>query len=261
VFADYAGFWEKFPVAFLLILILGFTVMTPFVNICIFIFFVITAGYMLIMPLNFYYANGQFFPHSLMDTLNKAFPSDKDTYTKKFLDLTYRVFILLSAIIFIYKSFKLRSAITKNTSAYISIFFTLLWLTFTWKDLISPDSGVPSAKAEPIYDDLEVKAGPEGKAGTEGKAGPEGKAGTEGINPMFANQAKANTTKADTTNANQANAKQGVINPMFANQANANTTNANQANANTTNATPITNDIDVRYASEESMNTNPLRTK
>jgi hypothetical protein len=144
VFVDYMEFWIKIPFFFVIFLCIWFgAVMFPFLNICIFIFFAILAAYTLFMPLKFYYDNGKFFPHSFMDTLNIGLPGDENTGTKKFLDLTYRVFIFLSAIIFIYKSFKLSSTNLKTICASISIFFTLVWLTFTWKEL------QPSTKSEP----------------------------------------------------------------------------------------------------------------
>ena len=151
VFIDYMDFWVKIPVFFVIFLCIWFgAVMFPFLNICIFLFFVTTAAYTLLMPLNFYYDNGKLFPHSFMDTLNSVFPDIADTSTKKFLDLTYRVFILLSAIIFIYKSFTLSSPNLKIASASISAIITLVWLAFTWNDLMSPVNTVPSANAEPV---------------------------------------------------------------------------------------------------------------
>jgi hypothetical protein len=150
VFVDYMEFWIKIPFFFVIFLCLWFgAVMFPFLNISIFIFFAILAAYTLFMPLKFYYDNGKFFPHSFMDTLNTGLPGDENTGTKKFLDLTYRVFIFLSAIIFIYKSFKLSSTNLKTICASISIFFTLVWLTFTWKELKPSTQSEPQVNSEP----------------------------------------------------------------------------------------------------------------
>jgi hypothetical protein len=55
----------------------------------------------------------------------------------------------LSAIIFIYKSFKLSSTNLKTICASISIFFTLLWLSFTWKELKAETKAEPSANVVP----------------------------------------------------------------------------------------------------------------
>lgn len=144
VFIDYMTFWIQIPVFFLIFLCVWFgAVMYPFLNICAFIFFAATAAYTLFMPSKFYRDNGKWFPHSFMDTLNKELPGDENKGTKIFIDLTYRIFILLSAIIFIYKSFKLSSFNLKTTYASISIFFTLLWLGFTWKEFSKSADIVP----------------------------------------------------------------------------------------------------------------------
>ena len=155
VFIDYMDYWIKIPVFFVIFLCIWFgAVMFPFLNISIFLFFVTTAAYTLCMPSKFYYDNGKFFPHSFMDTLNSVFPNIADTNTKKFLDLTYRVFILLSAIIFIYKSFTLSLLNLKIASASISAIITLVWLVFTWIDLVPSANDIPSAKAEPMDDEV-----------------------------------------------------------------------------------------------------------
>ena len=144
VFIDYMTFWTQIPVFFLIFLCLWFgAVMFPFLNICSFIFFVIMAAYTLFMPSKFYHDNGKWFPHSFMDTLNKELPGDESKHIKTFIDLTYRIFIFLSAIIFIYKSFKLSSSKLKTTYTSISIFFTLIWLAFTWKDYSKSSDIVP----------------------------------------------------------------------------------------------------------------------
>ena len=144
VFIDYMTFWIQIPVFFLIFLCLWFgAVMYPFLNICSFIFFVITAAYTLLMPSKFYHDNGKWFPHSFMDTLNKELPGDENKHIKIFIDLTYRIFIFLSAIIFIYKSFKLSSRTLKKTYASISIIFTLIWLAFTWKEFSKSSDIVP----------------------------------------------------------------------------------------------------------------------
>jgi hypothetical protein len=144
VFIDYMNFWTQIPVFFLIFLCIWFgAVLFPFLNICSFIFFVITAAYTLLMPYNFYRDNGKWFPHSFMDTLDKELPGDENKSTKIFIDVTYRIFIFISAIIFIYKSFKLSSNKLKTTYASISIFFTLIWLAFTWKDFSKPADIVP----------------------------------------------------------------------------------------------------------------------
>ena len=144
VFIDYMTFWTQIPVFFLIFLCLWFgAVMYPFLNICSFIFFVITAAYTLLMPSKFYHDNGKWFPHSFMDTLNKELPGDESKHIKTFIDLTYRIFIFLSAIIFIYKSFKLSSSKLKTTYTSISIFFTLIWLAFTWKEFSKSSDIVP----------------------------------------------------------------------------------------------------------------------
>jgi len=149
VFVDYMHFWVKIPFFFVIFLCIWFgAVMFPFLNICIFIFFAISAAYTLCMPSNFYYDNGKFFPYSFMDTLNTGLPGDENTGTKKFLDLTYRVFIFLSAIIFIYKSFKLSSTNLKTIYTSISIFFTLVWLAFTWKELKPSTNSEPAVNGE-----------------------------------------------------------------------------------------------------------------
>ena len=144
VFIDYMTFWTQIPVFFLIFLCLWFgALMYPFLNICSFIFFVITAAYALFMPSKFYRDNGKWFPHSFMDTLNKELPGDENKHIKIFIDLTYRIFIFLSAIIFIYKSFKLSSRTLKKTYASISIIFTLIWLAFTWKEFSKSSDIVP----------------------------------------------------------------------------------------------------------------------
>ena len=154
VFIDYMTFWIQIPVFFLIFLCIWFgAVMYPFLNICIFIFFAATAAYTLFMPHDFYYDGEKFFPHSFMDTLNKELPGDENKGTKIFLDLTYRIFILLSAIIFIYKSFKLSSGKLKGFYASISIFFTLLWLGFTWKEFsksadVHPEPVLPNTNID-----------------------------------------------------------------------------------------------------------------
>lgn len=117
--------------------------MYPFLNICSFIFFAATAAYTLFMPLDFYYDGTKWFPHSFMDTLNKELPGDENKGIKIFIDLTYRIFIFLSAIIFIYKSFKLSSSKLKTTYTSISIIFTLIWLAFTWKEFSKSSDIVP----------------------------------------------------------------------------------------------------------------------
>ena len=157
VFIDYMTFWTQIPVFFLIFLCLWFgAVMYPFLNICSFIFFVITAAYALFMPSKFYRDNGKWFPHSFMDTLNKELPGDENKHIKIFIDLTYRIFIFLSAIIFIYKSFKLSSSKLKKTYASISIIFTLIWLAFTWKEFSKSSDIVP----EPINPTLDTIVNP-----------------------------------------------------------------------------------------------------
>lgn len=144
VFIDYMNFWTQIPIFFLIFLCVWFgAVMFPFLNICSFIFFVITAAYTLLMPSKFYRDNGKWFPHSFMDTLNKELPGDESKHIKTFIDLTYRIFIFLSSIIFIYKSFILSSSKLKTTYATISIFFTLIWLSFTWKEFSKSSDIVP----------------------------------------------------------------------------------------------------------------------
>jgi len=153
VFIDYMTFWTQIPVFFLIFLCLWFgAVMYPFLNICSFIFFVITAAYTLFMPSKFYHDNGKWFPHSFMDTLNKELPGDENKHIKIFIDLTYRIFIFLSAIIFIYKSFKLNSSKLKKTYASISIIFTLIWLAFTWKEYSKSSDIVP----EPVLPNTNI---------------------------------------------------------------------------------------------------------
>ena len=144
VFIDYMTFWIQIPVFFLIFLCIWFgAVMYPFLNICSFIFFAATAAYTLFMPLDFYYDGTKWFPHSFMDTLNKELPGDENKGIKIFIDLTYRIFIFLSAIIFIYKSFKLSSSKLKTTYTSISIIFTLIWLAFTWKEFSKSSDIVP----------------------------------------------------------------------------------------------------------------------